>query len=154
VSEKRETRCTCLRSSFLRASSAAFSSFVIPAVFGTDLGEATGDIARSPTPGDASGVASGLGEGESAPTCKIRAALAARVRAGAATDADAESGGGLRRRSEPRNRDHRWRCGVFKLGPRALIIRGAVPAHPTASRPAECRLCRCSLKFICAREWS
>src|SRR5258707_1213412 len=85
-------RRTCLRSSFLRAISAAFSSFVIPAVLGTDAGEATGDIARSLGAGDASGVASGLEEDESAPTREVRAALAARGRAGAANDADARAG--------------------------------------------------------------
>jgi hypothetical protein len=90
---KERTRRTCLRSSFLRAISAAFSSFVIPAVLRTDAGEATGDIARSLGAGDARGVTRGLGEGESAPTREVRAELAARVRAGAATDADAGAGG-------------------------------------------------------------
>jgi len=92
VSEKEKTRRTCLRSSFLRAISAAFSSFVIPAVLWTNPGEATGDVARSLGAGDANGVPRALGEGESAPTREGRAALAARVRAGAATGADAGAG--------------------------------------------------------------
>jgi len=62
-----------LRSSFLRAISAAFSSFVIPAVLGADAGETTGDVARSLTAGEASGVPRGLGEGESAATREGRA---------------------------------------------------------------------------------
>jgi hypothetical protein len=47
---------TCLRSSFLRAISAAFSSFVIPAVPGTDAGEETGDVAWSVVAGEDRGV--------------------------------------------------------------------------------------------------
>ena len=55
-----------MRSSFLRAISAAFSSFVIPALLDTDAGEATGDVARSFVAGEASGVPRGLGDGDSA----------------------------------------------------------------------------------------
>jgi len=65
---------TCLRSSFLRAISAAFSSLVIPAVLGGDAGEATGDVARTLVAGEAWGVPRGLGEGESAATREDRAA--------------------------------------------------------------------------------
>jgi len=52
---------------------------------------------RSLGAGDASGVVRGLGEDESEPAREVRAPLAARVRAGATTDADAgvreDSGG-------------------------------------------------------------
>lgn len=54
-----------MRSSFLRAISAAFSSFVIPA---------TCDVARSLAAGDAGGVPRGLREGESVATREVRAA--------------------------------------------------------------------------------
>jgi len=60
-------------------------------VVGTDPRGATGDVARSLGARDPSGVARGL-EDESAPTRGVRAALATRVRAGAATDADAGVG--------------------------------------------------------------
>jgi hypothetical protein len=60
-------------------------------VLGIDAGEPAGDIARSLGAGDANGVASGL-EDESAPTRGVRAASAARGRAGAATDTDVRAG--------------------------------------------------------------
>jgi hypothetical protein len=80
-----------LRSSFLRAISAAFSSFVIPAVLGADGGEATGDVAGSLTAGEAGGVPRGLREGESA---VIREGRAASVRAGVTTDTGGVTGAG------------------------------------------------------------
>ena len=92
MSEKEQTKHTCLRSSFLRAISAAFSSLVIPAVIGANPGEVTRDIARSLGAGDANGVTRGLGEGESAPTREGCAVLAARVRTYAASGSDAGAG--------------------------------------------------------------
>jgi len=148
VSEKEKTRHTCLRSSFLRAISAAFSSFVISAVLWTDPGEATGGDARSLGAGDANGVARGLGGGESARTREGRATLAERVRAGAATDADAEVGEVSGEDVSP----------VIEIGTgggagssNATHVLIAVSAHPTALGPADCW---CSLKFDCACEWS
>ena len=130
--DRPSTRHTCLRSSLLRPISAAFSSFVISAVLGTEAGDVTGDVAHTLGAGDASGVARRLGEGESVPTREVRIKLATRVRAGDAMGANAEAGGESKRRRELRDRDgHRWRpgCGVFKRGPRVLTTRGAAPAH-------------------------
>ena len=90
--DRPSTRHTCLRSSLLRPTSATFSSFVIPAVLGTEAGDVTGDVAHTLGAGDASGVARRLGEGESVPTREVRTKLATRVRAGDAMGANAEAG--------------------------------------------------------------
>lgn len=50
------------------------------------------DVARALGAGNGGGIMHGLGEGESTPTREVRTPLAARVCAGAATDADAGAG--------------------------------------------------------------
>jgi len=127
-----------LRSSFLRAISAAFSSFVIPTLLGTGAacGEgdnAVGDAEPSLSAGDPSGVDRGLDDGESAATRAGRAVCAECVRAGVAVNAtpgdDVSSvtgmgtGGGAGSSNAPHGSSS-----------------SAVPPQPapTALRPADC----------------
>jgi len=75
----------CLRSSFLRAISAAFSSFVIPSLLGAACGDGDdvlGKTAPSLSAGDANGVARGLEDGVSAAMRDGRARGAECVRPG------------------------------------------------------------------------
>lgn len=83
--QRRTQRRTCLRSSFLRAISAAFSSFDIPSLLGAARGEgdnAVGNAAPSLGAGDANGVDRGLVDGVSAAMREGRPACVEGVRAG------------------------------------------------------------------------